>query len=323
VKALRVGANGAAVDDRADAPSPGPGEALVKPALSALDPADAALASAASEGSYTPGRAFVGTVEMVEPPAGAAAELMRRRVVASPDIICGECDMCRSGLRAHCRERTCLGTPARDGAAAEFVVIPGVNLFAVPDGVTDEAAVMTVTLARAVHAASLVRVEGRPYITVLGRGVEALLAAQVMGRLNASVRVVSSCGATLGACERTGLRHRPEADVGRRADQDVVCCGAADLATATRMVRPRGSVILVEGPNGDAAGLNEALRMTVERELTLHGSRGARIGEALALLERGDVSAEGLVTGRFRLDHAVEALRAAGSPEQLGVVVEV
>lgn len=274
---------------------------------------------------FTPGREFVARV--VEPPAGRA-DLAGARVVASPDLVCGVCDRCRSGLSAHCVDRLLLGTPGADGCLSERLTMPAGNLVPISDALDDDRAVFALPLARALHAAWIVHLEGRPFVTVMGRGVEAVLAAQVMTRLNASVRVVSSCAATLGAADRLGVRHRPLEDVGLRGDQDVIVEVAptgAGLEVAAAMVRPRGKIVLLRPlDTGAGAGAPDPADLTpiVRNEVTVFGCRGHRLREAVAMLERGEIAVDGLISQRFPFHRADAALRAAADPGLLRVAVD-
>src|SRR5690606_14517426 len=144
------------------------------------------------------------------------------------------------GLARHCAAARMLGATL-DGCFADAFTLPVHNLVELPASVDDDAGAFAAALADALHASTQIRLEGKPYITVLGDSATALLCAQVMSALNASVRVVGSREEHLALCEKWGVKHRPLRDVGRRADQDVVvvCDDRPDaLADALRMVRP-------------------------------------------------------------------------------------
>ena len=86
--------------------------------------------------------------------------------------------------------------------------LPLRNLVEAPKAVQDDAAVFAVPLSLAAHVVQLVRIEGKPYVTILGDSVAALLSAQVMARLNASVRLLGSRSEKFAPCERWGIKHR-------------------------------------------------------------------------------------------------------------------
>lgn len=325
VRAVRIGSAGITIEQHVAAP-PAPNEVLIQPELIGVSWFDAHAAHSAKQhsGSFVPGHECVGVVTQTSDHATA---LRGQRVVVSPDVVCGVCDLCRSGLSAHCRERKLLGSPACDGCMRTLAALPALNVTPIAESLDGDIAIFALPLARALHAAWIVHLEGRPYVTVLGRGAEALLAAQAMTKLNASVRVVTECENTLNAADRLGLRHRPLGYVGRRADQDVIVDVSAPgqgLSVAAHMVRPRGKIVLLRPLTPPSFTIADAadVMFAVENEVEIIGCRGARVREAVAMLERGEVGVEGLITQRFKLDRADHALKAAADASQLKVVVE-
>lgn len=311
-------------------PTPRIGDAVIRPSRVALGPADIAFERLrpASSG-ITIGRQFVGVVESVASAAGGKGKhpLVGRRVVATVNVPCGACDLCKRGLSAHCATRAVLGMRGLDGACADRVCIPARQLVAVPDHVDDDAAVFAEPLAASMHAAGQLRLEGKPYITVLGDGVVALLCAQVMARQNASVRLLCKDERRLELAAKWGIKHRPESEAGRRADQDVVidCTGTNDgLSLALQLVRPRGKVLLKSllVPATPAPTLFDAARVAMH-EIEIIGSRCGPVAEAVALLARGEVDVISLIVAREKLDRGAEALRAAARGDGLATVLEV
>lgn len=354
MRALRFDGTNFRLDASRPEPVPAPGEALVRPTLVALGRGDLNTGGAGRAASPAAvGGEFVGVVESVNIPeavaghasgvvggAGpllsAAVERARRlrgkRVVGSPVVPCMMCELCRSGLGGHCRARVVLGRGGREGCVAERLAIPAGNLHAVPDSVPDERAIFAVALATAAHAAQLFRAEGKPYITVLGDGLLALLCVQVMAKLNAKVRLLGWRAERFTLCERWAIKHRHADEVGRRNDQDVVIDASettAGLTLALALVRPRGKVVVMnEGLSSGAApgiALEAAgLGQIVTDEIELLGCRCGSIGEALAMLARGDVQTDALVTRRGKLDDAPAMLNApapAGTAPMLRVLL--
>ncbi len=306
------------------------GEALVRPLRMGIGAADVLLASRKPDvPAVTMGREFVGIVEKVGGAKGVREKgptLVGKRVVASPSVSCGECDLCQRGLAAHCRNRMVAGVFGRDGCFADRVALPLRNLHVVPSEVDDDRAVFAEALSSAVHAMQQLRIEGKPYITVLGDGEVALLCGQLMNRLNAAVRIVGSIESRLELGAKWGVKHRLERDVGRRADQDVVvdCTGTAEgFDLAMRLARPRGK-ILVKGVIHPALASAWTLDVSpiATKEIEVIGSRCGPMGEALEVLKRGEVDVVSLISKRVRLEDGVEGLRTAGRGEAIKVLVE-
>lgn len=328
MRALRRTSSGVlALEPRVNPPVPAPGEALIRVARIAITREDVDESRRTGEGlpGVTLGTQFVGHVEKLSPLLSGTTtgweprRILGKLVAVNPDISCGKCDLCQRGLSAHCRDRAVLGVH-RDGGMADLVCVPLTNLHAVPEHVDEDRAVFAASVAAAAHTALQLRVEGRPFITVLGDGPVGLLTAQVLSRLNASVRVLGRHEAKLELCAKWGVKHRLADQAGRRADQDIVvdCTGSREgLESSLRMVRPRGKVLVKAVPT-------EAVDIApvVAGEIEMIGSRGGSIGEALSLIAREQVDVLSLISRRLKLDQGVEAIRAAAAPEALRVLVE-
>lgn len=322
--------SGVRVASAAPDPACAEGEAIVRPLRIAIGPADIAFDRLRPKlPAITLGREFVGVIERLDAPKPVRSKepsLIGRRVVASVDYACGVCDLCQRGLAHHCRNRKILGVFGREGCFADRLALPVRSLHPVPNEVDDDRAVFVEPLAAAAQCVHQLRVEGKPYITVLGDGVVALLCAQLMNRLNASVRVVGMNEHRLELAGKWGIKHRHEREVGRRADQDVVidCTGKPEgFALALRLVRPRGKVLL-KGPIHPALGAPWAIDFSpaVVNEVDVIGSRCGSIPEALELLRTSAVDVVSLISKRARLDDALDALKAAARPEHLKVLLD-
>src|SRR5688500_16775007 len=90
------------------------------------------------------GHEFVG--EVISSPD---KQLVGQRVVGEINVVCGRCDLCLSGLSTHCRNRSVLGILNHDGAFADHVRLPAMNLHAVPKSIDDDQAVFVEPLAAA------------------------------------------------------------------------------------------------------------------------------------------------------------------------------
>jgi threonine dehydrogenase-like Zn-dependent dehydrogenase len=313
VRAVVINERGEAVCSNAvAAPVAAAGEVIVRPTYMLVSTPDRELvrsrgAAVAAAGQVL-GHQFVGVVEEASQGGAYGAKLLGKRVVGSITVACGVCDLCKGGLSHHCRVRTVVGLRGRSGCFAEKLAIPAANLLAVPEGVEDARAVFAYAISSAAHVSAAFRVEGKPYISVLGDGLMGLLSVQVMARLNARVRLLGKHEKKLLMCERWGIKHRLVGEVGRRLDQDVIvdCTGSATgLVDALGMVRPRGKVVLKRGPVDVGASAKESagwLGGLVEREVELIGSRCGSLSEGLALLKDRLVQVEGLVARTVGLE---------------------
>jgi alcohol dehydrogenase len=305
-------------------PAPAALHALVRVTRMAIASPDLAVWAGRIDFEGTLGHECAGIVESVPEPAHA--RWLGKRVSISPTVVCGVCDLCKSGLSTHCPRRTVMGLHAREGVFAECISVPVSNLVEIPKAVTDDDAACASTLAAALHACALVRVERKPYVTVLGDGPIALLCAQILARRNASVRVLGKHPARLALCERWGVRHRLAVEAGLRQDQDVVldCTGSArGTNLALHFAKPRGSVV-VKGwplPAGREGEARVALAPALANELTILGAGPGNISEALAALDRREVDIATLITKRCKLKDWDKAFDAIKSREAVKILM--
>src|SRR5271157_1158766 len=143
MRALVFDRNLAFRDDYPD-PVATPGESIVRVSVAGICGTDLEITRGYMEFRGVPGHEFVGRVVQTE--MGALAG---KRVVGEINAGCGTCNRCIDGMGRHCAERTVLGILGRDGAFAEYLRLPNANLLALPDTITDEAAVFVEPLAAA------------------------------------------------------------------------------------------------------------------------------------------------------------------------------
>jgi len=302
-----------------DEPRPvvSPGDVLVKVALAGICGTDLEILKGYGNFRGIIGHEFVGTV--VQGPDA----LLNKRVVSEINCVCGKCDLCASGLSIHCRRRSVIGIVDRPGVFAEFVAVPERNCHLVPASVDDESAVFVEPLAAAYQVTRQIKLEPRLTVTVLGTGRLGLLVAQVLAHQKCKLQAVGRNPRTLELLDRKGIRSALVGDLRQWGDQDVVidCSGSADgLATAIRMVRPRGT-ILMKTTVQDFGGVD--LTPIVVNEISLIGSRCGPFDLALDALARREIDTAGMITRRMPLAAGVEALEVAGQPDQIKVLLKI
>ena len=305
----------------ADVPAPSrAGEALVRVRLAGVCNTDLEIARGYAGFRGTLGHEFVG----VAVSAPGAPELVGRRVVGEINAGCGVCELCRAGDSRHCAARTVLGIVGRDGAFAEFLQLPVVNLLPVPDELPDERAVFTEPLAAACGITERVNVEPDARVGVVGDGKLGLLCAQAL-------KVLTGARVTLIG------RHQSKLDIARRRDIETVKAedlphslerafdvtveasgSSSGLETALRLLRPRGTLVLKSTFHA-VTELNAA--PVVVDEISIVGSRCGRFAPALELLRRGAVEVDALVHAEFPLSDGVRAFERAAEPGVLKVLL--
>ncbi|NLE49795.1 MAG: zinc-binding dehydrogenase, partial [Chloroflexi bacterium] len=224
------------------------------------------------------------------------------------------------GMRTHCRNRATLGLMNYDGAFADVFRLPVDNLWAVPDGVSDEQAVFAEPLAAACEVLEAGVIAPETRAIVLGAGKLGLLVAQVVRLTGADLTVVARRDRPRSLLAQWGIPSAtaPDLDPGM-ADVVIDCTGSAEgFATALDLVRPRGAIIL----KSTYAGLPEAdlTRVAVD-ELRVIGSRCGPFGAALRLLSDGLVDPRPMIEARYPLADAEQALARAAQPGTLKVLL--
>ncbi len=264
------------------------------------------------------GHEFVG--EVVSSPV---KDLIGQRVCGEINIVCGRCDLCLSGLSSHCRNRSVLGILEHNGAFAEYLRLPSINLHVLPKTVDDDSAVFVEPLAAAFQVVKQVQVDSRKWVTVLGDGRLGLLVAQVLRDAGCPVRVIGKHPEKLALCEKWQIRARPLADIVARHDQDIVvdCTGsAAGLEFALQMVRPRGTIVL---KSTVAIGKAMNLAPVVIDEINIVGSRCGPFREAIRALAEKRIDVASLIHRRMKLDQGLEAMELAARPGVLKVLLAI
>jgi threonine dehydrogenase-like Zn-dependent dehydrogenase len=303
-------------DSRRAEPVPGDGDTLLRMRQAGICSTDLEIVK-----GYMGFRGVLGHEFVAEVLSSPAKDLIGQRVCGEINVVCGRCDLCLSGLSNHCRARSVLGIFKHDGAFAEHVRLPAINLHVVPKNVDDDHAVFVEPLAAAFQILKQIKLDGRKWVTVLGDGRLGLLVAQVLRNAGCPVRVIGKHPEKLTLCERWQIRSRPVADISPRHDQDVVidCTGsAAGFELAMQMVRPRGTIVL---KSTAAASKPLNLAPLVIDEISVIGSRCGPFREALRALSEKEIDVASLIHRRMKLEQGMEAMELAGRPGVLKVIL--
>jgi threonine dehydrogenase-like Zn-dependent dehydrogenase len=286
-------------------------ETLVRVLLSGICNTDLEIARGYAGFNGTIGHEFVGVVEQ-----SGEQHLVGRRVVGEINAGCGECELCKTGDPRHCARRTVLGIVGRDGAHAEFLQLPPVNLVTVPENIPDEHAVFTEPLAAACGILERTAITPHDRVAVIGDGKLGLLCTQVLALTGAAVVLVGKHPSKLSIVERRGIEtSTPELAAKRAGGFDVVveASGAAGgFKLALALLRPKGKLVLKSTFHG--ATDIDAARIVVD-EISIIGSRCGRFQPALDLLKKNAIDVNSLISEERPLSegvHAMDRARANG-----------
>lgn len=152
----------------------------------------------------TVGHEYVG--EVVE--IGSEVEGFRigDRVSGEGHITCGHCRNCRAGRRHLCRNAVGVGVN-RPGAFAEYLVIPAINAFRIPDNISDDLAAIFDPYGNALHTALSFDLVGED-VLVTGAGPIGIMAAAIALHVGARHVVLTDVNPfRLGLARRMGVIH--------------------------------------------------------------------------------------------------------------------
>jgi alcohol dehydrogenase len=298
-----------------------PDEALIRVRQAGICNTDLELRKGYAGFRGVPGHEFVGVVQACPADPGWVG----RRVVGEINVACGACATCRAGRPSHCPSRTTLGIRGRDGALADYLTLPLENLHAVPEKVSDDQAVFVEPLAAALEISDQIHLCPTERVVVLGDGKLGQLAAQVLALTGCELTVVGHHQEKLNLLAARGIdtclisRSGQEAKI--LADVVVEATGTpAGFATAQRMVRPRGKLVLKSTYHGLA---ETDLTKVVVDEVQVIGSRCGPFAPALRLLAQGLVDVEPLIQARYSLDEGILALEKAAVKGTLKILIEM
>jgi threonine dehydrogenase-like Zn-dependent dehydrogenase len=300
-------------------PRRGPAEALVRVRLAGICSTDLEIVRGYMTFRGIPGHEFVGTVV-----SAPTKRLVGARVVAEINVPCGRCRMCSLGLGKHCARRSVLGISGRNGAFAEYLVLPEKNLHVVPPGLSDEEAVFTELVAAACEIPQRIRIRRGDRVLVLGDGRLAAIAAQVLAVKTDNLTVLGVNRRKLVAIRKLGLRAH---DVSRKRPflrrQDIVvdCTGSPEgLPLAAALVRPQGTIVLKSTYEGRLAWNPAPI---VVDEITVAGSRCGPFDTALGLMNRKRVDVLPFLTAVYDIDRWESAFRAARRPDAFKILMRM
>ena len=302
---------------RTDAPDPAlrPGEVPVRVLRAGICETDLQLIRGYKNFRGVLGHEFVGIAQ-----DGPFEGL---RVVGEINCSCWSCATCLAGRATHCPARSVIGILEHDGAFADLVAVPQRNLHVVPDSISTDAAVFTEPLAAALQIPAQIHVRRRDHVLVLGDGRLGNLCAQVLSHVTNHVLVVGKHESKLAVLRSLGIETALLSDVREAPMADIVvdCTGSeSGMPTALTLVRPRGTIVMKTTTAGTQTLV---LAPIVVDEVTIVGSRCGPFDQALTALKSHDVDVLPLISSRFDLSHAIEALDEAARKSALKVLLDV
>ena len=253
-------------------------------------------------------------------------------VAMAPVIPCRRCFFCRRDMENMCPNARVVGYVV-DGGLGEYMRVPALaletgNLFVAQKDLPSEQLALTEPLSCVISGHRNIRVGVDDTVLILGSGPIGLLHLQVSLLSGARTVVVSdpsfsrrAVAGDLGAHVTVDPNNEDLAEVvaehmdGLGVDVAIICIGIPALVNdAFRMTRKGGRVNVFAGLAGLAgrAGWSEVEANLIHyNELVVTGASNSRRADyevAMRLIESGRVRVESMVTHRFPLEEAIEAI---------------
>lgn len=302
---------------RVEIPAVGRDEVLIRVTRTGICGTDVHIFNghyAADSLPLVPGHEFCGTVTMLGQDVRHLTE--GQSVVADINIGCGTCYWCRRNEVLNCPSMTQVGI-GRDGAFAEYVVVPARMVIPVPDGMAPELQALVEPVACVVRAARKAQVGFGQSAVVLGAGPIGNLHVQMLRLCGVAPIIVADlseerCRMALevGADAAISDPARLKAEVlartaGRGADLVIESVGSSRLyALAFDLIRKGGHVAFF-GITGPGETVPVDILRTVLEENSLKGSvagMGEDMQDALTLLAHSRFKTEAFTGATFALE---------------------
>ena len=321
-------------------PAPGTGEVLVRVKASAICGTDVHIydwTPYAQERVSPPqpfGHEFCGEIVAVGP--GVERDRVGQLVAGETHYACFECALCRADKLHICQNMRIFGvhTP---GAFAEYTVLPNYLARPLPDSFDPELGALLESLGVAVHGALSGPVEGRS-AAVFGCGPIGCFAIDVL-RANGASRIFAcdvraprlELARQLGATDTIDVTRQDPVEIIRAATGGL----GADLALeisgvqsainqALKSTRKAGRVTFIGLPSTPIT-IEDFSNDVIYKEVQLNGITGREMwrtwDQALALIQAGRIDPLAVVTDRFPLERATEAIELTRSGQAGKVLI--
>ena len=262
-------------------------------------------------------------------------------VAIAPVITCQRCFYCQNGMENICLNQKTLGYDVK-GGLSEYVRIPADaiaagNLFVVQNDLPSEYLALAEPLACCVNGHHCSQIRLNSSVLIMGSGPIGLFHLQLSLLAGARTVIVSDPSAPRRAVASAFGAHITidptvedlpsvvsEVTGGLGVDSIIICIGVPTLVNdALHMARQRGSINIFAGL-ADKGWAEIEANLIHYKELEVTGSANSRRADyqtALQLIESGRIKVEPMVTDRFPLQSAHEALDKVASGKCIKIAV--
>jgi (R,R)-butanediol dehydrogenase/meso-butanediol dehydrogenase/diacetyl reductase len=243
------------------------------------------------------------------------------RITASGNIVCGECEFCKSG-RINLCEKLGFNGISDDGAFAEYIRIPEYQAFKIPNNVTLEEAVVTEPLACGVHSTKLITnivgsLKGKK-VAIVGPGmigISCLIGAKlagaeeimVIGNGNTKEALVKKLGASVYVdSKKVNAIEYAKEWTGNGFDVVYECVGLEATLKEAVNISKKGGIVMVMGVYEKEPSFSINLFQEGERILLTSQAYIDELSIVLDAMSKGIIRPLEIITKRITLDRIVE-----------------
>ena len=242
MKAVVIEKPGVVAMKEVPVPVPQPGFARVKVAAAAVCATDLEVLTGRIPANYplTPGHEWSGVVDAVG--SSEDEHWIGKRVIGSNDVVCLKCDACRSGNWRYCKDFEEIGFK-RDGAYAEYIIVPAYGLCELEEHVSFEEAALCEPLGVALGTLEKANATFAETCLIVGAGSigQCMLAvAKAMGMRR--IVVCATSKKRLGIAEQMGA-------------YATIATSECDLEEEMKKIHPGGTDVVI-----DATGIESCIQ---------------------------------------------------------------
>ena len=311
-------------------PTPGPTQAVVKVEACGICGTDIHVLRgefAPTRYPIIPGHEFCG--EVVATGRDVRNVKVGDFVAVDPSLYDGTCRQCRAGRFNLCENWNGIGVGSANGASAEFVVVPAANAFSLPSEMPRHWGALVEPLSCAVHGLDQIGLRAAGDYLIYGAGTMGLLLGQLAKDSGAtSVEIIDTNEHRHALAKRLAADRVATGadDLDRPEGWDVVidATGAVPAIEDGLKRVSRGGTFLMFGVAKDDAIAKFSPFRVYNDEIKIIGSMAVlhSFERALALLAKGVIDSEAMITNRFPLDQYMTAIDTflAGSGLKVQVV---
>jgi L-iditol 2-dehydrogenase len=262
--------------------------------------------------------------EVVEIGSAVTSVKIGEKVTADINISCGKCFYCRMGQKLFCEDIVQIGVHT-NGAFAQYVKAPEVNIYKLPSNMTWEEAAYIEPLACVIRGQERANITMGSTVAIIGAGPMGLVHAQLAKMNGASTVIMSEMNPTRIAKARSlGVDHVIDASKqdpvkavqdlteGRGADFVIEAVGAIPTyQQAFQMVR-RGGVLVTYGAAPATATMEIRPFEIYSKELTIVGSYAGTYDtwlKAINLISSGRFKPNDIISKTIPLPGIVDGIK--------------